>query len=125
MVKNTTGIYIIDDDESIRRGLSRLIRAAGYEPITYGTIEKFLEDVKNETNSCILLDITMPGTTGLLVLEQLRKQGIHLPVIAISARDDEEIHQLAHEQGLKFFFHKPVDDQALLDAIAWALGSKK
>lgn len=125
MTKNAAVVYIVDDDESVRRGLSRLIRAAGHKPVSFDTSESFLGSVTNEAPACILMDVTMPGTNGLLVQKQLREQGIDLPVIAISAREDDEARQLARDLGVKFYFQKPVDDNALLDAIAWVLCSKK
>lgn len=125
MTKNTAVVYIVDDDESVRRGLSRLICSAGHNPVSFDTAESFMENITNKTPACILMDITMPGTTGLLVQKQLSERGIDLPVIVISARDDDEIRQLARDLGVKFYFQKPVDDNALLDAIAWVLCSKQ
>ena len=112
-------IYIVDDDESVRRGLSRLMRSAGFEPRAFGTAESFLGAVSDEVPGCILLDITMPQVTGLEIQERLNRAGVRLPVIAVSARDDDPTRRLAHSLGAEFFLRKPVDDQALLDAIGW------
>ncbi len=123
-MQNPVVVYIVDDDESVRRGLSRLVRSAGYDPVAFDTVEGFLEAVRNDHTGCILLDITLPRTTGLQLQQQLTEKGIQLPIIVISAREDDEIRNLAFKQGVKFFFHKPVDDCALLDAIAWVLCAK-
>ena len=115
----TLNVYIIDDDESVRKGLCRLIRSAGFEPRAYASSEQFLTEVGTEDTGCVLLDITMPRVGGHQVQERLKEKGIALPVIAVSARDDEETRHRAHELGARFFLRKPVDDQALLDAVDW------
>jgi FixJ family two-component response regulator len=115
-------VYIVDDDESVRTGLSRLMRSAGFEARTFESAEQFLKNLHIERPACVLLDITMPNVTGLEVQARLKQKGMNLPVIAVSARDDEETRRLARELGVQFFFRKPVDDQALLDAIAWVTG---
>jgi FixJ family two-component response regulator len=116
-------VYIIDDDASVRKGLARLMRSAGLEPRPYESPELFLAEVCQEKSACVLLDITMPRLTGLQVQAALKAKGIDLPVLAVSARDDKDTRQLARALGARFFFRKPVDDQALLDAIAWVIGS--
>jgi FixJ family two-component response regulator len=116
-------VYIIDDDASVRKGLARLMRSAGLEPRPYESPELFLAEVCQEKSACALLDITMPRLTGLQVQAALKAKGIDLPVLAVSARDDKDTRQLARALGARFFFRKPVDDQALLDAIAWVIGS--
>ena len=116
-------IYIVDDDDSVRKGLSRLMLSAGFEVKTFANAERFLEEVREGPRACILLDMTMPRLTGVQVQKRLKDRGIQLPVIAVSARDDEETRQAARDLGANFFFRKPVDDQALLDAIVWATES--
>jgi CheY-like chemotaxis protein len=69
------------------------------------------------------MDITMPRMGGLAFGAELKARGIGLPVIAVSARDDEDTRHLARELGVRFFLRKPVDDQALLDAISWVVGA--
>lgn len=112
-------VHIIDDDESVRKGLSRLMRSAGFSSRTYDSAECFLAQEKLEVSGCILMDITMPHMSGLELAARLRQLGISLPVIAISARDDEETRQKASDLGVRFYLRKPVDDQALIDAINW------
>jgi FixJ family two-component response regulator len=112
-------VYIVDDDDLVRTGLARLMRAGGFKTKSYETPERFLKEVVAESPACILLDITMPRITGLQVQERLKEMGIDMPVIAVSARDDDETRQRARDLDARFFLRKPVDDQALLDAIAW------
>ena len=116
-------VYIVHDDDSVRRGLSRLMSASGYEAKVYGTPEQFLEEVTGQRAGCVLLDVTMPRVTGLQVQARLKEMGLNLPVIAVSARDDEKTRVTARELGARFFLRKPVDDQALLDAISWVTGA--
>lgn len=118
-VAATLVVYIVDDDESVRKGLSRLIRSAGFEPRAYASSEQFLTEVDVSDKGCVLLDITMPRVSGHEVQERLTAKHVDLPVIAVSARDDEETRHRAHELGARFFLRKPVDDQALLDAVDW------
>lgn len=124
-MSDTFLVYIIDDDDSVRRGLSRLMRASGYQVSVYDTPEQFLEEVSEASSGCVLLDITMPGMTGLQVQARLREKGVGLPVIAISAEDNDDVRQAARKLGAKFFLRKPVDDQALLDAIFWVSESNQ
>ena len=114
-------VHIVDDDESVRKGLSRLMRSAGIESHAYASPESFLAEVHNEGHACILMDITMPRMSGLELGAQLREKGITLPMIAISAHDDDDTRHLARDLGVRFFLRKPVDDQALLDAISWVV----
>lgn len=118
-------VYIVDDDEFVRKGLERLMRAGGFSPKVYATPELFLKEVGSECPACILLDMTMPRMSGLQVQAQLKARGITMPVIAVSARDDDATRRSARELDAWCFFRKPVDDQALLDAIAWIAHSQR
>lgn len=113
-------VYIVDDDAAVRGGFARLLRAAGLDPRPYASPERFLAEVAYAPGACALLDITMPRITGTEVQEQLNERLISLPVIAVSARDDDETRSRARHLGACMFLRKPVDDQALLDAIHWA-----
>jgi FixJ family two-component response regulator len=114
-------VYIVDDDESVRTALSRLMRSAGIESRAYESSERFLEEVRNESYACILVDMTMPRMNGMELIARLKEKGINIPVIALSARDDDEIRQKAKDLDVRFFLRKPVDDQALIDAINWVV----
>ena len=112
-------VYILDDDDAVRSGFARLVRSAGIEARPFASAAQFLKEVNNQVRACILLDITMPGMTGMQVQQELNNRGITLPVITVSARDDEDTRAFARSLGAKMFLRKPVDDQALLDAINW------
>ena len=114
-------IYIVDDDESVRRALGRLIRSAGLMSEIFASGESFLASLSDKARGCVVIDIQMPGLTGHDVQEKLRERASAIRVIALSAQDDEQTHERARKLGAVAFFRKPVDDQALLDAIQWTM----
>jgi FixJ family two-component response regulator len=116
----TKKIYIVDDDDSVRRALGRLLSSERLNFEAFASGEAFLASLSANTQGCVVMDIQMPGLTGHEVQENLRNHGHNIPVIALSAQDDDESRRRAHELGAVAFFRKPVDDQALLDAIQWA-----
>jgi FixJ family two-component response regulator len=124
-IPETLLVHIVDDDESVRSALSRLLRSAGIESRVHESSERFLAEVNNEGRACILLDITMPRMNGMQLVARLREKGIEFPVIALSARDDDETRHMARNVGVQFFFRKPVDDQALIDAISWVMNKDR
>jgi len=124
LAEQAWSIFIVDDDDSVRKGLSRLMRTAGFEVKAFATADSFFEECGTAMRTCVLLDITMPRMSGLQIQARLKEKGIDLPVIAISARDDDETRTTARTLGARFFLRKPVDDRALLDAIAWVTGAR-
>jgi FixJ family two-component response regulator len=123
MAKRDAIVYIIDDDESVRRAFGRLLTSASVRTQTFASPEEFLSAARQERNACIVADIRMPGLTGFDLTEKLRTLGIRIPVIIVSASDEAQIREYARDLGAVAFFQKPVDDQALLDAIWWAISS--
>ena len=117
----TWKIYIVDDDDSVRRALGRLIRSEHLDFDSFASGEEFLTALPPDAQGCVVMDIRMPGLTGHDVQEGLKRRGQTIPVIALSAQDDAESRQRARALGAVAFFRKPVDDQALLDAIHWAI----
>jgi len=118
-------VYLVDDDESVRRALQRLLRSAGFEVKAFSSAEAFLQSENLDVRACLVLDIRMPGLTGFDVQERLASMGIRIPVITVSAFDDAETRERARKLGAVAFFRKPVDGQALIDAIHWATGVTK
>ena len=112
-------VYVMDDDASVRTSLSRLMRVSGFEVEAFGSPEDFLAKVSPDWVGCILLDMTLPRLNGLVVQQRLAEKGISMPVIALSARDDDGVRDACRALGARYFLHKPVDHQALLDAISW------
>ena len=114
-------VYIVEDDESVRIGLSRLMRSLGVQCRVYESAENFLEQVPDDPLGCILLDLTFLNMNGLELARALKEKGVLHPIIVLSAIDDEKILQSAHELGVRFLLSKPVDDQALIDTINWVI----
>ncbi len=118
-------IYVIDDDESVRKAFKRLLRSVNHEVETFSCAEEFLKSQRPEKDACIIIDIRMPGLTGFDLQRELKVQGSRIPVIVISASDDAQVREQARELGAVAFFRKPIDDQALLDAISWAISQRR
>ena len=121
MGKKQGTVYIIDDDESVRRAFGRLLRSGYFNVETFSSPDEFLATTIEMENACIIADIRMSGSTGFTLLEKLTINDVHLPLIVISANDDAHIREYARELGAVSFFRKPIDDQALLDAVWWAI----
>ena len=118
-------MYVIDDDASVRKAFARLLQSAYFECETFSCPEEFLAGPRQETNACIIVDIRMPGSTGFDLQQELVKRGVRLPVIVVSASDDGQVREYAPELGAASFFRKPVDDQAVIDAISWATSGRE
>jgi FixJ family two-component response regulator len=125
VAKKSGLVYVIDDDESVRKAFARLLRSADLDAETFSSADEFLNSPSRKYNSCILVDIRMPGSTGFDLQQRLKACDIRIPVIVVSASDDTQIRERARELGAVFFFRKPVDDQALLDAIWWATSGRE
>ena len=123
MAKGSTVVYVIDDDESVRKALARLLRSASLHAETFCSPEEFLAGLRQEKDACVIADIRMPGSTGFDLQKGITAAGMRLPIIVVSASDDEQTREHARRLGAVAFFRKPVDDQALLDAIWWAMAA--
>ena len=121
MTDEKTTVFIIDDDPSARRGLSRLVRVAGMHVETYASAQEFIERPHYDGCGCILLDVQMPGMDGLELQEQLVKAEYSLPIIFVSAHADVPDAAAAMKKGAVDFLTKPVDRDHLLKAIAESL----
>jgi FixJ family two-component response regulator len=118
-------VYIVDDEPSIRIAYARLVRSAQMEPETFASVEGFLEADVSDENACIICDVKMPGMSGLDLPGVLARNGRQLSVIFVTAHDEEETRTKAQDAGAAAYFRKPIDGQALLDAIAWALKKQR
>jgi FixJ family two-component response regulator len=114
-------VYVVDDDASVRDSLKMLLLSAGMKTITFESAEAFLASDVHERNTCLITDFKMPGLGGLAFQRQLKENGVRIPVIFLTAFDSKEDRQSAFDSGAAGFFRKPVDDQALIDSIRWAL----
>jgi FixJ family two-component response regulator len=114
-------IHVVDDDDSLRSALQRLLAAAGYRVKTYASAGEFLLDPPADAPGCLLLDLRLPGPSGLDLQEALARHGIGLPVIFLSGHGDLAAGVRAMKAGAVDFLIKPVEREPLLAAIARAL----
>jgi FixJ family two-component response regulator len=99
-----------------------LLHAAGWKAVAFVSAEAFLQAGLQEPPHCVVLDVRLPGMTGLELLEHFVAAGITLPVILITAHDDVQVRMRAAQAGVSAYLRKPVDEQDLLQAIRRALG---
>lgn len=114
-------VYIVDDDDGMRRALTVLMTTVGYEPIAFARPAEFFAKVDPNKPSCLVLDVRMPQMSGLEVQQQLNRAGSLLPVILISGHGDIPMAVQAMKDGAFDFLQKPFRDQDLIDRINAAL----
>src|SRR5215510_503643 len=110
-------VFVIDDDPSMRHAVEDLIASVGLEPRVFATPQEFLQAKRSDAPGCLVLDVRLPGASGLAFQGELAKAGIHLPVIFITGHGDIPMSVRAIKAGAVEFLSKPFRDQELLDAI--------
>ena len=110
-------VYVLDDDDAVLRSLQRLLNSVNFEPITFNRPDVFLAAAKTFKTGCVLLDIRLPGMSGLEVQAQLHKMRNDLPVIVMTGEGDIQTAVRAMKAGAADFLEKPYSDHALLRAI--------
>jgi FixJ family two-component response regulator len=111
----------VDDDDSVRSAMERLIKSMGMEVRSFDSAEALLNSEIRQDNACLILDVKMPGVSGLELQQKLKALGYEMPVIFITAFDSGNVRDSVKMAGAAGYFLKPVDDRAILDAINWAL----
>jgi two-component system response regulator FixJ len=114
-------IAIVDDDEWVRKSLARLIKSAGFRTQTFASAEDFIASGDHEESACVILDLRLPGMSGLDLQARLASEHNLVPIVFVSAHDEQEVRTQALQAGAVAFLGKPVNDKALLDAIDLAL----
>ncbi len=115
-------VFVVDDDESVRTALKRLLKSAGHKVITFSSAEEFFDhDHRFDVSGCLVLDIRMPGLSGLELQDQMAAAGINIPIIFITGHGNVPASVRAMKAGAVDFLEKPFDDLALLDAIHRAI----
>jgi FixJ family two-component response regulator len=120
MPQKSVTVYVVDDDESIRRALKRLLRSAGYHAVTFESAEDFMDSAPGGGEGCLVLDIRLPGMTGLDLQEKLSSSGANYAVIFMTAHDNPQWQERAKKAGAVAYLRKPFDEHSLLDAIQLA-----
>jgi FixJ family two-component response regulator len=118
-------VFVVDDDPDVRDGLSRLLRAVGWDVRAYATADAFLDDPPGGTDGCVLLDVSMPGMTGPELHDRMREDGNTLPVIYLTGQSTLAIGVRAMKQGARDFLEKPVDEAVLVPSIEQAISDHR
>jgi len=121
MNENKATVFVVDDDPSMRRSLDSLLRSVGHDVRLFSSAPEFMQSVRADVPGCILLDVRLPGMSGLAFQQELTKSGVALPIIFITGHGDVPMTVRAMKAGAVEFLTKPFDDQVLLDAIHVAL----
>jgi FixJ family two-component response regulator len=114
-------VFIVDDDPQVRASIAGLLKSVGLRSDIFGTTQEFLDRKRPDGNSCLVLDVRLPGMNGLDLQRALAEQGVPIPIIFITGHGDIPMTVRAMKSGAVEFLTKPFNDQALLDAIYQAL----
>jgi FixJ family two-component response regulator len=121
MLDETSTILVIDDDVDLRNSLGRLLRSVGLNAKLFASVSDFLKDEPTEGPSCLVLDVRLPGQSGLEFQRELAAAGRELPIVFITGHGDIPMSVQAMKSGAIEFFTKPIRDQEFLDAIQFGL----
>lgn len=120
-----TYVAVVDDDESVCRALSRLLRAEGIQPVSYPSAEAFLADTKRPLFDCLVFDVQLGGMSGIDLHQQLKASGSSTPVIYITAHDEPETRERAEAAGSAAYFRKTAPGRDVLESIRRAVNLKE
>jgi FixJ family two-component response regulator len=117
-------LSVVDDDESVRESLPDLLREFGFAARAFSSGREFLSSDYVDETRCLILDVAMPGMSGLDLQQELKRRGKEIPIIFITGQKDEDIRKQAFTQGAVKFLYKPFSDNVLLDAVNAALPTR-
>ena len=121
MVDTDTTIFVIDDDDLVRDALRALLKSAGFNVQVFESAQAFLDSDHQQREGLLVLDVRMPGMNGLELQRHLSDIGVAMPIIFISAHEDDRARTQAMEEGAVAFLQKPLDASILFDAIEHGL----
>lgn len=121
MTDDRAAVFVVDDDASMRRALDSLFRSVGLDVYLYASAQEFMRATRADVPGCLVLDVRLPGMSGLTFQQELGKAGIALPVIFITGHGDVPMTVRAMKAGAADFLTKPFEEQALLDAVDAAI----
>ena len=122
---DVTTVFIIDDDSGVRESIKDLVESVGLRAESFATAQQFLASERRDAPGCLVLDVRLPGISGLDLQHDLKKAGIKIPIIFISGHADIPMSVRAMKSGAFEFLTKPFRDQALLDVIQRALSRER
>jgi FixJ family two-component response regulator len=114
-------VYVVDDDPDVLKAVERLLESAGHEVVTFASPQHFLERHDRDATGCLVLDLQMPGLSGLELQDMLEERASHLPIIFLTGRGDIAASVQAMKHGAADFLTKPVDDDLLIATVRDAL----
>jgi FixJ family two-component response regulator len=114
-------VFIVDDDPSVRKALANLLRSVGLAVQTFATAQEFISTRRPDAPGCLVLDVRLPGVSGLDLQRQLTEAGVHMPIIFITGHGDIQMSVEAMKAGAVEFLTKPFREQVLLDAVQHAI----
>ncbi len=123
MAQRLTWIALVDDDPSVLKSLTRTLRVHGFQTKAFGSAHDFLASLGDETPACLIIDVQMPGMTGLELIQHLTSAGIHVPTIVITAHSDIRVRESSASEGVIAVLPKPLRNAALFSAINVAIGA--
>src|SRR6202012_2972129 len=115
-------VVVVDDDESVRESLPDLLKEFGFTVRAYSSADEFLSSGSLDRTTCLVLDMVMPGMSGLDLQAELKNRGRKVPIIFITAQKDETIRKRVLDQGAVDVLLKPFSDTALREALSKAIG---
>lgn len=118
---NAGVIAIVDDDEPLRQALGSVVKAAGFSPRTFASVEEFLACDNCDDTACLILDVRLPGMSGIELQQQLSQQNKRIPIVFVTAHGDASLRDSLMRAGAAAFLYKPVRSDALLKEIRRAL----
>ena len=114
-------VYVVDDDVSVRKAMTRMFKSLGLEVATFGTAREFLDCRRKDVPGCLILDVQMPGLTGLELQEELVAHQVDLPIVFMTGHGDIPMTVKAMRSGAVDFLPKPVDEQQLVQTVHQAI----
>ena len=123
MVDTSFIFFVVDDDDFVREALRALLKSTGFKVEVFESAEAFLNSGHHQRKGLLVLDVRMPGMSGLELQRHLADAGVAMPIVFITAHEDNQILTKAMAAGAVAFLQKPFEDYALLDAIDRALGA--
>jgi len=120
-ITDSPSVYVVDDDPGVRQMIGRMVRSVGLRAETFTCVKEFLDQYDPKDAGCLVLDVRMPGMSGLELQERLAAMNAHLPIVFITGHGTIPMSVRAMKRGAVDFIEKPFDDQVLLDAIHAAL----
>jgi FixJ family two-component response regulator len=121
MVKSRRRIAVVDDDPSVCKALTRLLRASDLNADAYGSAQQFLASLQTSVPDCLVLDLQMPEMNGLALQRELGRAGIRLPIVAITGHDEPRMQARCLAAGAAAYLAKPLEEKTLLAAIEAAI----